>query len=178
MTDDAGELEQLREKVRQQRAEIAHLSGVLREKNLLLDALHVVWCNGGCPRGVHRFQDKDVLVTEQLVSAAERNTARLRQWYDAVKYRYDTYGPAPLDPDAQCPSTATEWHHQYAERAAARTDIPLLAVCWACTRCDAQGPSVRRMLTHQRETGHQVCLAESLSEARAGRGWLPLQAAE
>ena len=58
-----------------------------------------------------------------MVAAAERNTERLRHWYEAVKFRFDTYGPDPRDPSRQFPSTASEWHRQYAARAAARTDL-------------------------------------------------------
>jgi hypothetical protein len=52
---------------------------VLRRKNLELDALHFVWCDGGCADGVHRW-DHGVL-TEAIVAEAERNTARLRRWW-------------------------------------------------------------------------------------------------
>ena len=105
------------------RREIDHMRQVLERKNRQLDALHLVWCDGGCPGGVHRYQDEDVLVTEELVAAAERNTERLRHWYEAVKFRHETYGPDPRDPSRQFPSTASEWHRQYAARAAARTDL-------------------------------------------------------
>jgi hypothetical protein len=92
-------------------ANIREMQLSLERKNRQLDALHLVWCDGGCPRGVHRYQDDDVLVTEELVAAAERNTKRLRRWYEAVKFRHETY------------RTASEWHRQYAARAAARTDL-------------------------------------------------------
>jgi hypothetical protein len=117
------ELAALRFKVKQQAAEITHLARVLERKNRELDALHLVWCDGGCSGGVHRWQSKDVLVTEELVETAERNTKRLRTWYDNVKFRYETYGPEPLDPSHQHRSTASEWHRQYALRAALRTDL-------------------------------------------------------
>ena len=115
--------EAVAQKVADLRSQVDHMRQVLERKNRLLDALHVVWCDGGCPGGVHRYQDADVLVTEELVVAAERNTARLRDWYEAVKFRYETYGPDPADPSRQFPSTASEWHRQYAARAAARTDL-------------------------------------------------------
>jgi hypothetical protein len=95
----------------------ARCSFSLERKNRQLDALHLVWCDGGCPRGVHRYQDDDVLVTEELVAAAERNTKRLRRWYEAVKFRFETYGPNPRDPSRQFPATASEWRRQRAERA-------------------------------------------------------------
>ncbi len=92
-------------------------------RNRDLDALHLVWCDGGCPSGVHRY-DPDAIVTEEMVAAAERNTARLRRWYEAVKFRYETYGPAPADPARQFRGTASEWHRHYAMAAARRTDLP------------------------------------------------------
>lgn len=56
-----------------------------RERNLELDALHYVWCDGGCDGGVHRWtEDK---ITEELVLAAERNTWRLRRWYENNRRR-------------------------------------------------------------------------------------------
>jgi hypothetical protein len=119
------EIALLREKLRRQAASINDMRQALERKNRELDALHLVWCDGGCPRGVHRWQGEEILVTGELVAAAERNTKRLRTWYEAVKFRYETYGPDPLDPSRQFPSTASEWHRQYAERSARRTDLPL-----------------------------------------------------
>ena len=55
------------------------------ERNVELDSLHYVWCNGGCKGGVHRFTPGEV--TEEVVQAAERNTARLRQWWENKKFR-------------------------------------------------------------------------------------------
>lgn len=120
-TDD--ELALLREKNRRLAAEVDHMRRVLERKNRELDALHVVWCDGGCPGGVHRYQGGDVLVTEGLVKLAERNAGRLRDWYEAVKFRFETYGPEPRYPARQFPGTAGEWRRQRAERAAARTGL-------------------------------------------------------
>lgn len=47
------------------------------QRNLQLDALHFVWCSGGCSRGVHRFTGGEL--TEELVAEAERNTKRMRE---------------------------------------------------------------------------------------------------
>jgi hypothetical protein len=116
--DEAGELARLREENERLRIQAhAHAANIremqlsLERKNRQLDALHLVWCDGGCPSGVHRYQDDDVLVTEELVAAAERNTQRLRGWYETVKFRHESW------------RTASEWHRQYAARAAARTDL-------------------------------------------------------
>ena len=51
------------------------------ERNRALDALHYVWCSGGCEGGVHRYGGTPDDVTEEVVAEAERNTQRLRQWY-------------------------------------------------------------------------------------------------
>lgn len=63
-----------------QAAEVQHLNEVLRRKNIALDALHYVWCDGGCETGTHRYVPGEI--TEEIVLAAERNTARLRRWFD------------------------------------------------------------------------------------------------
>ncbi len=67
------------------RREIKHLNEVLREKNLSLDALHYVWCDGGCHDGTHRWTDGDI--TEELVLSAEENTRRLRRRYENIQLR-------------------------------------------------------------------------------------------
>jgi len=105
------ELERLKAKNRAQAREITSLSEVLARKNLDLDALHFVWCDGGCSSGVHRFSD--VRLTREMILRAERNTKRLRSWYNTVKWRLTVF------------PTMSEWHDQYARRAASRTDLPL-----------------------------------------------------
>jgi hypothetical protein len=60
--------------------EVQYLQMTLRHKNLALDALHYVWCSGGCPGGVHRFGEHPPL-TQEIVDEAKRNTLRLEQWW-------------------------------------------------------------------------------------------------
>jgi hypothetical protein len=108
---EADEIARLRAKIAELRATVARNEAQLARRNRELDALHMVWCNGGCPGGVHRYQGEDVLVTEELVAIAERNTKRLRGWYETVKHRLERW------------PTASEWHRQYAARAASRTDL-------------------------------------------------------
>ena len=66
-------------------SEVAHLNDVLHRKNLELDALHFVWCDGGCPSGVHRFDHGEL--TEEIVVEAERNTKRLRAWWLNAEFK-------------------------------------------------------------------------------------------
>lgn len=67
------------------RAEIRRLQVCLEEKNRALDALHYVWCSGGCKSGTHRWTEQSI--TESVVEEAERNTRRLRAWFEARKLR-------------------------------------------------------------------------------------------
>jgi hypothetical protein len=99
-----------RERIARLRAEIRQMQAAAERRNRELDALHLVWCDGGCPSGVHRWSD--LVVTEELVAAAERNARRLRRWYGAVKFRLGLKPP-----------TADGWLEHYAKRAAAKTDL-------------------------------------------------------
>lgn len=91
-------ISQLRKAIRRQEAEkdpeqrtvVQNLKRDIRNqqqnnerRNLQLDALGLVWCSGGCDSGAHRWDDSRV--TEVMVAEAERNTARLRQWFNSRK---------------------------------------------------------------------------------------------
>lgn len=52
-----------------QARDIEHKDKNLRKKNLALDALHYVWCDGSTRQPL----------TEEIVAEAERNTARMRR---------------------------------------------------------------------------------------------------
>jgi len=72
------------EQVKRLKDEITMLNKCLRDKNLALDAIGYVWCSGGCEGGVLRYQDADTCqLTGEQVSMVERNTIRLRSWYEA-----------------------------------------------------------------------------------------------
>lgn len=79
----------LEEKIHRQRGALSDLNEAVKTKNLALDALHHVWCSGGCVTGAHRFVHVPPLpeVTEELVHEAEVNVRRLRQWFDASRHR-------------------------------------------------------------------------------------------
>lgn len=80
--DTVRELVRLARRAIKQRPEIDIMRRSLEEKNRALDALHLVWCSGGCAGGAHRYTDEPV--TRQLVEAAEANTKRLREWYEGA----------------------------------------------------------------------------------------------
>jgi hypothetical protein len=102
---------QLREKLRRQAAQIRQMQLVLERKNRELDALHYVWCDGGCAGGVHRWDN--TLITREIVEAAERNARRLRRWYRIVEWRMKLPG-------------SDDWQRRHFERAAVKTDIAVV----------------------------------------------------
>jgi hypothetical protein len=103
------------------RAQIRQMQVAAERRNRDLDALHLVWCDGGCSSGVHRWSDGKI--TEELVQAAERNTQRLRRWYNAVKWRLEHYTAGQATDLGAYRFVASEWHQEYARRNAAKTDL-------------------------------------------------------
>lgn len=83
------QFEALKRTVLYQRHEIHVLQTVGHERNLELDALHHVWCDGGCLNGVHRYEDHGP-VTEELVQEVERQAVRLRKWFNSASFRIKT----------------------------------------------------------------------------------------
>lgn len=71
----------LAEQVKKLRGEVTQARENNETRNRELDALHYVWCNGGCHGGVHRYCGSPDDITEEVVLAAERNTSRLRSWF-------------------------------------------------------------------------------------------------
>ena len=51
------------------------------DRNRALDALHYVWCDGGCKGGVHRYCGSPDDITEEVVQTVERQAERLRNWF-------------------------------------------------------------------------------------------------
>ena len=70
----------------------------LAKKNRELDALHYVWCSGGCDGGVHRYSEKEL--TAEIVASAVRNTDRLVQWWVNYAGRKQ-YGPGGYKGDRE-----------------------------------------------------------------------------
>ena len=79
-------LKRLEGRIKAQARELTYIKEVLQRKNRELDAMYWVWCDGGCPGGVNRWH-KEKIVTEGVVEIAERNTMRLRRWWETVKAR-------------------------------------------------------------------------------------------
>lgn len=75
----------LREAAQQLRQQISIKDRVLHDKNVALDALGWVWCDGGCKAGVGRFTEFEP--TEEAVVIIEHNTKRLRRWFTNRAYR-------------------------------------------------------------------------------------------
>jgi hypothetical protein len=75
----------LAEQVQKLRREVTIAKGNNEARNRELDALHYVWCSGGCEGGTHRYEGQPDDVTEEVVQLAERNTARLRAWFENRK---------------------------------------------------------------------------------------------
>lgn len=67
-------------KVKKQAEEITTLNEVLRQKNLNLDALHFIWCSGGCEGGHNRYGETNEL-TKEIIKYAEHNVKRMKTYY-------------------------------------------------------------------------------------------------
>lgn len=75
---------------RELRRQISIMQESLRSKNLELDSMHYVWCDGGCGGGVHRWTEGRI--DKELVERAERNAHRLRTWFENNRKYPDLYG--------------------------------------------------------------------------------------
>lgn len=72
--------------IRRLREELTRAYTNNHARNVELDALHYVWCDGGCEDGIHRFSEHPPL-SREIVEAAIRNTERLVQKYNNMSYR-------------------------------------------------------------------------------------------
>jgi len=77
--------EQVRAEIRTLKHEIAKKDRALHARNVALDGMAWVWCNGGCQGGVFRFADTEL--TDEMLALIERNTERLKQWAKNRDYR-------------------------------------------------------------------------------------------
>lgn len=60
--------------------EVAHLHKAAARRNVQLDALGIVWCDGGCPGGMHRHHP-DREVTAKQVAELVANAGRAVAWF-------------------------------------------------------------------------------------------------
>lgn len=75
------QLAAVQERAKNQAWEITKLKETVQARNKSLDAMHWVWCDGGCASGVHRFDEAtSAVVTDEVVQIAVRNTERLARW--------------------------------------------------------------------------------------------------
>ncbi|NBR67118.1 MAG: hypothetical protein EBT79_07570 [Actinobacteria bacterium] len=80
------------------RREVTTMRESLEQKNRALDAMHYVWCTGGCARGQHRYCDAeaDGTLTRDAVTEAVRNALRLVTRWNNVEYRRAGDGHHPI----------------------------------------------------------------------------------
>ena len=83
---DTSRLQELEAKIANQARQLEILNRALHEKNVALDSLHWVWCDGGCESGAHRFTEGQL--TDEIVETAERNTKRMRAWLENYKFQH------------------------------------------------------------------------------------------
>jgi hypothetical protein len=80
MSDET--IKQLQKKIEILKGEVRTMQRAAERRNIELDAMHYVWCSGGCTTGTHRCDGKGPdEVTEEIVEVAERNAKRLRTWW-------------------------------------------------------------------------------------------------
>lgn len=75
-------------KIERLKQQILKFEGVLHAQNIKLDALHWVWCSGGCSGGTHRWVPGEL--TEELVKTAEYAAQRMRESFTNQEYRKTT----------------------------------------------------------------------------------------
>lgn len=105
--------EELQEQVRNLRRQINDMRLALETKNRELDALHFVWCDGGCPAGVHRYTKDNF--TEEVVLQAEYQALRLRKTYNSMRWKIENW---PF-----LSTTQSDWHYKYIEALKRKIDF-------------------------------------------------------
>jgi hypothetical protein len=79
----------LEARIREQRRQLRFANEANQRHTRELDALHMVWCDGGCPRGVHRWAEEQATADEidALADVAQQNVDRMRRWANAKRSR-------------------------------------------------------------------------------------------
>lgn len=78
---DCDELATLRQQVATLRRELRNANEGNAKRNRQLDLLGMVWCDGGCDRGMARFDGREVTAAD--VALLLVNAERARHWYVA-----------------------------------------------------------------------------------------------
>jgi len=78
-------IDNMTEKERKLGKRILEMQEEAHRKNIALDAMWWVWCDGGCSCGTARYSDKEL--TEEVVQTAEHNVKRLRTWFNNKQFR-------------------------------------------------------------------------------------------
>jgi hypothetical protein len=73
-------IEDLEAEVTRLKRELTYAYRNNHTRNVELDALNYVWCDGGCASGTHRWTKNDM--TAETVRLAVRNTQRLVSWWN------------------------------------------------------------------------------------------------
>lgn len=63
---------------KRQKHELMYINQNLADKNIKLDALHHIWCNPGCSRGIHR-QNPHLKLTKQHVEYLNYHVSQINQ---------------------------------------------------------------------------------------------------
>lgn len=83
---DSREIERLREEVRSLKKQIKIKDEALHRKNIDMDTLHYVWCNGTC-KGVHIY-DTQTELTEEQATSFFRNVYRILCKFNLSKFAW------------------------------------------------------------------------------------------
>ena len=81
-------LEKLEAENRELRRQITIKDESLHSKNLSLDSMWYVWCDGGCAGNTNRWKSAPK-ITEELVERAELNVKRLRTYWENIKHKLE-----------------------------------------------------------------------------------------
>lgn len=72
-------------KIERLKQQILKFEHVLHAQNIKLDALHWVWCSGGCQGGTNRWVPGEL--TEEMLKTAEYAVKRMTESYNTLEYR-------------------------------------------------------------------------------------------
>lgn len=158
------EVERLRQEVVGLRRQVTGQAANNHKRNVELDALHYVWCDGGCEAGVHRYEHRGPL-TDEMVEAAIRNTNRLIRWSRNARFH-----ELPMEVRINYLSRQPEIDAARRERDALRSDLDTARLELAAER--AVSASLREQLASLSEkVAGQSATADTVGDYPMGPGW-------